>query len=94
MQNLFLFLNQVANEQKHSGHLSKEKLDELNKVLESQKQSVYQELPLVLDSGSYYTIERPYGILLQVLRRIQIDFQTGTSLKCLSSLKKGSNLEN
>ena len=76
MQNLFLFLNQVANEQKNSGHLSKEKLYELNKVLESQKQSVYQELPLVLDSGSYYTIERPYGILLQVHRRNQLDFQT------------------
>ena len=76
MQNLFLFLNQVAKEHKNSGHLSKEKLDELNKVLESQKQSVYQELPLVLDSGSYYTIERPYGILLQVHRRNQLDFQT------------------
>ena len=63
----------MANEKKNSGRLPKEKLDELNKVLESQKQSVYQELPLVLDSGSYYTIERPYGILLQVLMMTTLD---------------------
>jgi hypothetical protein len=57
---------QVANEKRQSGKLTKDQLEELAKILSTQKQTVYQELPLVLDSGSYYTIERPYGILLQV----------------------------
>jgi hypothetical protein len=57
--------HQIAIERRKSG-LSKDRLYELNKVLENQKQSVYMELPTVLDSGSYYTVERPYGILLQV----------------------------
>ena len=46
--------------------MPKAQYDELMLVLNNQKQSVYQELPMVLDSGSYYTVERPYGILLQV----------------------------